>query len=178
VIQSYPQLQVFFIKSPTRTRVCFVSNRRCFKYHVSTFLLMCGFKGGCLVINSSYHTCILFIPNPFPYNITYMYQLATSYDCLSLTVLVWSYHWWFKYSFVSMPCGSECTTAHDTFWDTIITLLWRMEHMFKKRSLTFALATSNDEWIYLSPETISRRWWMSSLLIWLAQLWCNEHQRW
>jgi hypothetical protein len=113
----------FFSKSPTRTKVCLAFSRCSFKYHVSTFLLVCRFKGMCLVINSSYHTCILFILNPFPYSTTYMYWLATSYDCLSFTMLVWSYHWWFKYPFVLVPRGSECTTTHDTFWDTIITLL-------------------------------------------------------
>ncbi len=143
--------------------------------HISTHV---RFKGRCLVINSSYHTCILFIFNPFLYNTTYMYWLATSYDCSSFTMLVWSYHWWSKYPFVSVPHGSECTTTHDTFWGTIKTLLRKMEHMFKRRPLTFAFTTSNDEWISLSPKRISRPWWMSSLLIWFAQLWCNEHQRW
>jgi len=168
----------FFGKSPTRARICFSSSRCSFKYHVNTFLLKCGFKGKCLVISSSYHTCILFILNPFPYNITYMSWLATSYDCPSFTMLVLSYHWWSKYPFVSMPCESECITTHNTFWDIVITLPWRMEHMFRRRFPTFTLATSNDAWIFLSLETISRPWWMLSLLTWLAQIWCNKHQQW
>jgi hypothetical protein len=168
----------FFSWSPTWTKVCFNFSKRSLKYHVSTFLLVCGFKGRCLVINLSYHTYILFIFNPFFYITSYMSWLATSYDCSSFTMLMWSYHWWSKYPFVSVPHRSECTITHDTFWDIIITLLWRMEHMFERRFLTFDLVTYNDEWTSLSPDTISRPWWMSSLLIQLAQLWCNEHQWW
>ncbi len=47
----------FFGESPTRVGVWFVSNRHSFGYCASMFLLMCGFKGIRLVINSSYHTC-------------------------------------------------------------------------------------------------------------------------
>ncbi len=87
----------FFGKSPTRIGVCFASSRRSFGYRASTFMLMCGFKGMHLVINSSYHTCILFILNSLFYNITYRSWLATSYSCESFTVSMWSYHSLSKY---------------------------------------------------------------------------------
>jgi hypothetical protein len=46
----------FFGESPTQVGVWFAFNRHSFGYRVSMFLLMCGFKGICLIINSSYHT--------------------------------------------------------------------------------------------------------------------------
>ncbi len=67
------------------------------------FPFMCRSKGKSFVINSSYHTYISFILSPLPSNITYPCWLATSYSCPSFIVLVWSYHWWFKYPFVLMP---------------------------------------------------------------------------
>jgi hypothetical protein len=53
-----------------------------------------------LVISSSYHTYISSILNSLFYNITYMSWFATSYDWPFVMVLVWSYHWWSRYSFV------------------------------------------------------------------------------
>ncbi len=93
----------FFGGSPTQIGVCFASSKLSLKYRVSTSLLMCGSRGRHLVISSSYHTCILFIFNPFFYNITYLSWLATSYNYPSFTVSMWSYHWWFRYPFVLVP---------------------------------------------------------------------------
>jgi len=73
-----------------------------FKYHVNMYLFICKSKGKHLVINSSYHTCILFIFNPLPY-ITYLSWFATSYGCPSIMVSMWSYHWQSTYSFALMP---------------------------------------------------------------------------
>jgi hypothetical protein len=64
---------------------------------------MCGSRGKCLVISSSYHTNISFIINPLSYNTTYLSWLATSYSCSPFMVLVWSYHWKFKYPCVLVP---------------------------------------------------------------------------
>jgi len=55
--------------------VCFIFNRCSFKYHANKFSFLCGFRGMHLVINSSYHTCILIIPGPF---------LSTLCTCLGL----------------------------------------------------------------------------------------------
>jgi hypothetical protein len=55
----------FFGGLPTQTRVCFTSSRHSLRYHVITFPFMCGSRGKCLVINSSYHIYILFILNHF-----------------------------------------------------------------------------------------------------------------
>ncbi len=76
---------------PTWAKNCLAFNTHSFKYHANTSLLMCGSKGMCLIINSSYHTCILFILNPLPYNIMYLFWLVTSYNCPSFTVSMWSY---------------------------------------------------------------------------------------
>jgi hypothetical protein len=61
------------------------------------YVHVCGFKGMHLVINLSYHTCILFILDSLSYNITYSSWLATSYSCESFTMSMWSYHWLFRY---------------------------------------------------------------------------------
>jgi hypothetical protein len=42
-------------------KVCTISNRHSFRYHVNTFPFMFESKGRHLVISSSYHTCISFI---------------------------------------------------------------------------------------------------------------------
>jgi len=81
----------FFGGLPTWAKVCLTSNRHSFKYHANMSLFMCGFKGRHLVINSSYHTCILFVLYPFPYNTMYLSWLVTSYNCPSFTVSMWSY---------------------------------------------------------------------------------------
>ncbi len=93
----------FFIESPTWAKVSLIPSKRSFKYHVNMFPLMCGSRGRCLVISLFFHMCISFIFSPFLYNITYLSWLATSYDYPSFTVLIWSYHWWFKYPFVLVP---------------------------------------------------------------------------
>jgi hypothetical protein len=64
---------------------------------------MCRFGGKHSVINSSYHACISPIPNPLPYNTTYLSWFATSYNGPSFTLLMWSYHWWSRYPFALMP---------------------------------------------------------------------------
>jgi hypothetical protein len=64
---------------------------------------MCGSKGRRMVINSSYHTFILFILSPFFYKIAYLSRFATSYSRSSFMVSMWSYHWWFRFPFASMP---------------------------------------------------------------------------
>jgi len=93
----------FFSRSPTQTRVCFTSNKCYFIYHVNTFLITCKSNGKHLVISLLYHTCISSILSPLPYNITYLSWLATSYGCPSFTMSMWSYHWWSRYPFASMP---------------------------------------------------------------------------
>jgi len=93
----------FFSESLTWIEVCFVFNRHSFEYHASTSPFMCGSRGRCLVINSSYHTYISFIISPLFYNITYSSWLATSYNCPFFTISVCSYHWQFIYPFASMP---------------------------------------------------------------------------
>jgi len=71
--------------------------------HMSMFPILCKSHNGHLVNTSFYYTCILFVFNSHPYSVTYMLWHATSYSCTSFTLLVWTYHWWFGYSFASMP---------------------------------------------------------------------------
>jgi hypothetical protein len=64
---------------------------------------MCGSKGRRLVISSSYHTYISFILDPFSHNTTYLYWLATSYNCPYFMVWMWLYHWQSMYPFTLVP---------------------------------------------------------------------------
>jgi hypothetical protein len=64
---------------------------------------MCRSRGKCLIINSSYHICILSIFSWLHYNITYLSWFATSYGYPFVMVSMWSYHWNFRYSFIFMP---------------------------------------------------------------------------
>ncbi len=93
----------FFGGSPMWVEVCFTSSRRSFKHHVNTFPFMCESRDKHLVINLSYHTCILFIFNPFFYSTMLPCWLATSYGCPYFTVLMWSYHWRSRYPFALVP---------------------------------------------------------------------------
>jgi hypothetical protein len=81
----------------------FPSNKHSFEYYVNTFSFLCGSKGKCLVFSWFYHTTISFVIGSLSYNIMYLSWLATSYNCPSFTMLVWSYHWQFKYPFASVP---------------------------------------------------------------------------
>jgi hypothetical protein len=56
-------------------------------------------------------------------SLPYLSWLATFYNCAPFMVLVWSYHWWSRYPFILMPCGSECTIDHDTLWDIAIVIV-------------------------------------------------------
>jgi len=49
-------------------------------------------------------------------------RYITSYNFTSFTMPVWSYHWWFRYSMLRCLCGSERTTTHHTFRNTITTI--------------------------------------------------------
>jgi hypothetical protein len=82
---------------------CFAFRKHSCKFHVNMSPLMCGSRGRRLVINLSYHTYISFIFIPFPYNTTHLVGLATFYNCPSFMMLMWSYHWWSGYPFISMP---------------------------------------------------------------------------
>jgi len=93
----------FFTELPTQEKLSPTPNKHSFKYHVNMFPLMCESKSKCLVINSSYHMCILFIFSPFLFNTTYLSWLTTSYGCPSFRMSVWSYHWQFKYPFALVP---------------------------------------------------------------------------
>ncbi len=111
-----------------------------------------------------YYTNILFIIGSFSYNITNLSWFATSYSCTPLMVLVWSYHWWLRYPFTSMPLWKW---AYNNPWHTsryYCLLFWRVDHMFTRRFPTFSLTTPDDEWIFLLLEMVSILWWTLSLL--------------
>jgi hypothetical protein len=162
-----PLVVGFFGGSLTWTRVCFPSIRCSFGYHASTSLPMC--KGKCLVISLSYHTSISFIIGPLSYNITYPSWLATSYSGPPFMVLVWSYHWWSRYSFVSMSQWEWTYSKRTTHFRILLQLLlWRVEHMFRRRSPSLSFITLDNEWIFLLPEMASILWWTLSLLTWFT----------
>ncbi len=82
----------FFGGLPTWIKVYFDCNKCSFRYHVNTYLLMCGSKDKRLVISSSYHTYISYIFIPFPYNTMYPSWLAMFYGCPFVKVSMWLYH--------------------------------------------------------------------------------------
>jgi len=130
------------------------------------------------LISSSYYTCISFIFNPFPYNTSYPFWFVTYYSCsffydvnviIPLTI----------YVPICFGALAEVNIQQPMIHFRILSqlLFWKMEHMFKRRSLTFFLATLNNEWISFSLETTSEPWWTLSLLTQLAQIWCNKHRQ-
>jgi hypothetical protein len=142
-----------------------------------------------LIIILSYHICISFIFSSLHYNIMYSSWLATYYSCLSFTVSMWSYHWWFRYLFVSVPlwewtynnpwymlgyCCNYCFAEWNTCWE-------------RERFPRFSIVTPDDKWISLllemafGPGLGFRNpwpWWILSLLIRLAQIWSSKHWWW
>jgi hypothetical protein len=93
---------IVFGRSPPWIGACLAYSKCSFRSHVNMFQFMCGYRGKRLVINLFYQTFILLIFGPFPYSITYLSRLATSYGCPSFTMSMWSYHWQFRYPFASM----------------------------------------------------------------------------
>jgi hypothetical protein len=47
------------------------------------------------------------------------------------------------------PYGNEHIITHDTLQDIDVAIVWKVEHMFKRRSLSFSLIAFNDKWIFL-----------------------------
>jgi hypothetical protein len=137
-------------------KISFTFNKCCFRYHVNMFPFMCGCKGRRLVINSFYHTYILFIFIPLPYNTTHPSWLATSYNCPFFTVLVSSYHWWSRYPFTSMLMW-EWSYYRPQYTSTYYCsdCLKQWNTYSQGGSSTFSLATPDDEWISLSPKKLS-----------------------
>jgi hypothetical protein len=155
----------FFDRSPTRAKVCLAFNICSFKYYASTFSFICRSKVRCLVISSSYHTCISFILSPLSYNITYLFGFVTSYICPSFMLLVWSYHLWSRYPFALVPLwewaysspqdiSSYCHNYWFGKWST------RSKGGFPP----FPLSHWTRSGYPLSLNIISKPWWTSSLL--------------
>jgi hypothetical protein len=99
----------FFDKSFTQIKVCHTFNKWFFTHHVNTSLILCKSNHKHLVINPSYHTCIPFVLDPFPYNITYLPWFATSYNYTSLP------YWWFGYSLDSVHVWL-CTHCNSQYY--------------------------------------------------------------
>ncbi len=78
----------FFSELLTWAKKYFVSNRCFFKYHVGMFPLMCGSKGKCLVINSSYH---------IHFHLSLAHFVITFYTCFGLHII-----WWLIFQGVSV----------------------------------------------------------------------------
>jgi hypothetical protein len=117
MVQFYPQLEVFLADHLRYvSRSLHWSSKCSFKYHMSMSSFMCGSKGTCLFISSSYHTCIWFIFSPLHYNTTHFFFLATFYGCPFVMVLMWACHWWFRYPFVLVPLWGW---AYNSPWYTL-----------------------------------------------------------
>jgi hypothetical protein len=96
-------LTIIFNGLMTWAKVCHIFNRCSFEHRKNNFMILCKSSHGCLVINPSYHTYILFTFNSFLYNVMYLFWLARSYSYTSFTLLEWTYHWWFKYPLILGP---------------------------------------------------------------------------
>jgi len=112
----------FFGESLTWTWFCFLSSRHSLRYCASTSLFMHKSRGRHLGISSSYHT-----------SISSSAQFCTTlWTCLGLSHLIVAHLSWCQCGhtiddlcthLLWCPCGSECIVAHDTFWDTIATII-------------------------------------------------------
>jgi hypothetical protein len=94
---------LFFDGPPTWTKVFHISSRCSVQCYVNKILILCKSSCECLVISPSYHTYILFVSASLPYIVTYPLWLVTSYYYTSFTLSMWTYHWWFRYPFDSVP---------------------------------------------------------------------------
>lgn len=90
----------FCDQPPTWIRNCHTSNRCSFGHHASMSLILCMSNCGCLVISLSYHTYISFVLYSFPFSVLYPPWLSTCYSYTFFTLLMWTYHWWFRYPLV------------------------------------------------------------------------------
>jgi hypothetical protein len=98
-------------------------------------LQLCKFNYECSVINSSYHTYILFVFNSLPYNVMYLPWLVISYSCTCFTLLMWTYHWWFGFPLMFEVHVQEWTHyTHDTFRDTVTTIALKIGTHIPNRS--------------------------------------------
>jgi len=51
-------------------------------------------------------------------------------------------------------CKNECTTTHDTFQDTVVTIALKLKLMHRERFFIFFLVTHKDKWIISSPKIV------------------------
>ncbi len=103
MVQSYPQLQISLANHLHKQEFASLLIKNFFEYCARTSMFMCESKGRHLVINSSYHTYILFILSPLSYNTTYSSWSVTFYNYPYFTMLVWLDHWWSRYAFALVP---------------------------------------------------------------------------
>ncbi len=143
----------FFSESFTRIRVCFTSDRYSFVYCASMSLFMWRSRDKHLVNNLSYNTNISFIISSFftsLHTCLNFLHLPTFHGVSVVIPLIIQVPISFGALFgmdVQQP-----TTHFEIFFQL---LFWRMEHMFKRRTPTFSIATPNNKWISLSPKTAS-----------------------
>jgi hypothetical protein len=124
---------------------------------MNKYLILCRSSCRHLVINLSYHTCILFVLGSFPYNNMYPLWLVASYSCTYFMLWVWTYYWWFGYPLVLMLVR-EWTHYSPWYFLTYCCnyCFGELNTCIKKRFSTFSLTTLNVELIFLSWEDLSR----------------------
>ncbi len=113
---------------------------------------MCGFGGKCLVISSSYHIYILFIPNHF---------FITLCTHLGLPHPIVAYLSWCQCGhtiddlgthMLQCPCKNECMATNNTFQDIIVIIVLESGVHIQREVPTFSLATFDNKSISLSLE--------------------------
>jgi hypothetical protein len=121
-----------------------------FGHHMNMFWILCKSSCMCLIINPSYHTCISFVFDSFPYNITYHFGLphlivAHLSHCQTIDDL--------DFTCFIVHVGVNTLQPMILFKISLQLLFWKVEHIYSERFLNFSPTTFNDKLIILSLET-------------------------
>jgi len=136
------------------------------------------------VVWISLHSCaslvtrawLLIHPSTFSFSLSFAYFFTTFHIHISISHPTILHLSWCQCGhnindlgihLLRCSCKNECIVAHDTFWDTIVTIT------YKNWFLTFFLTTHKDKRILSSPKTTFKPWQTLSLLIWFIWIWCS-----
>ncbi len=168
----------FFDGSLTQAKVCHIFSRCSLRHYMNMFPILCRSSHRCLVISSPYQICILFVLGSFIHNVMYPPWFATSNNCTSFMLSMWTYHWWFNYPFVSMLMW-EWTRNNPKYSSKYRHNYYcRKWNTYRERFPTFFPTTFKDKLIFLSLEITFKPLWTLSYLIWFTWIWNCVHYPW
>jgi hypothetical protein len=99
-------------------------NKCSFKCHTNTFLILCKYSCMRLLINSSYHACILFVLISLLHIITSPLWIVTSYNYTSLVLLMWTSIDDLGIHLLQCSCGNEHITTYDILGNIVTTIVF------------------------------------------------------